>query len=229
MIDFNKFTTKFKIGKVLCVVDNFNNYYLAHELLVVTNNGICSVRNFPPFRLLFNATPFEEIEQIGGEFVKVKKGGMWNIINTITEKYITKQWFESIENFNRVTNIGNPQVACFAVYLAKVKRGNRYNFLNSSGYLISRKWFDYLGDYRYFSSWAVARRDGKYNYLNCLGGTKFNKWCDYCQDFSEEGYGLVHNEGKSFIVDSYSDKKHTLAELRKTWKDCVLDEMMGFK
>lgn len=88
---------------------------------------------------------YEEVQVSRFLFVKVRRNGVWNIIDKYGD-YVSKElWFDGIELMNN----GN----------AVVKKGDKYNFLKDNGILLSSEWYDEI---------TPASEDGKF--IVCRGG-----------------------------------------------------------
>lgn len=71
---------------------------------------------------------FEDVQVLDSVFIKVRKDGLWNIIDKYGD-YVSKElWFDSIELMNSGNSI--------------VRKGEQYNFLKSNGILLSSGWYD---------------------------------------------------------------------------------------
>lgn len=71
---------------------------------------------------------FENVQVLSSLFIKVQKGGLWNIIDKYGDYVSPLLWFDSVDLMSN----GN----------AIVKKGEQYNFLKSNGILLSSEWYD---------------------------------------------------------------------------------------
>lgn len=110
---------------------------------------------------------FEEVRLLNDLFVKVKKNGVWNLIDKYGD-YLSKDlWYDNIELIGK----GN----------AIVKRGELLNFLKSNGKLLSQEWYDEITpsiDDRY-----IVRRGGSYNIVDSNLRMSSSKWSDNSDGF----------------------------------------------
>lgn len=106
---------------------------------------------------------FEEVQILRSLYIKVRKNGVWNIIDKYGD-YVSKDiWFDSIELMNN----GN----------AIVRKGEKCNFLKCNGILLSPDWYDEIlpstGDSKY-----VVRCGNTYNVIDVNLRFICRNWAD---------------------------------------------------
>jgi len=111
--------------------------------------------------------------------------------------------------------------------IAVVKCRNVFNYITKDGELISKKWFDIACEFS-IEGWARIKLDGKWNYINILGALKDeNKWFDFCRDFLY-GYAFVSMKSENYFIDSSTDCKYNLENMRTIFPDDVILHIIGF-
>ena len=120
---------------------------------------------------------YEEVQVLRSLFIKVRKDGVWNVIDKYGD-YVSKDlWFDSIELMSN----GN----------AVVKKGEKYNFLKGNGILLSPEWYDEITTASEAGKYVV-RRGGSYNIIDNNLRFANRKW----QDTTE---GLPLNPSKARV------------------------------
>lgn len=110
---------------------------------------------------------YEEVQVLRTLFIKVRRDGVWNIIDKYGD-YVSKElWFDGIELMSN----GN----------AVVKKGEKYNFLKGNGILLSSEWYDEITPASEEEKYIVRRGDA-YNVIDNNMRLLCRKWQD-----SEEG------------------------------------------
>lgn len=94
---------------------------------------------------------FEDIQVLKTLYVKVRKNGVWNIIDKFGDYVSKDMWFDEIELFSN----GN----------AVVKKDGRFNFLKGNGILLSQEWYDEVTPSMEAEKFIV-RREGLYNLMD---------------------------------------------------------------
>ena len=87
----------------------------------------------------------------------------------------------------------------FSEGFAEVRFNGKYNFINTSGKLLSEQWYD---DARNFSEgFAVVVLNGKWNHIYTEGKTLSERWYDYAWNF-REGFASVKLDGKWYKINT---------------------------
>ena len=104
---------------------------------------------------------FEDVQVLRSLLIKVRKNGVWNIIDKYGD-YLSKDlWFDSID----ILNNGN----------AIVKKGSLFNFLKSNGIVLSSEWYDEIiqtSDNDKF----IVRKNNLYNIIDRNLRLASRKW-----------------------------------------------------
>lgn len=91
---------------------------------------------------------------------------------------------------------------CFAEGLARVKKDDKWNFIDIDGKLLFKRFKSFVVDGDFHEGYAVIRKkkgSGKYNFIGKDGNLLFNKWYPCLTDFNE-GFSVVGIEnGLSYI------------------------------
>ena len=142
---------------------------------------------------------FEEVQVLRALYIKVRKDGVWNIIDKYGD-YVSKElWFDNIELMSN----GN----------AIVKKGEQNNFLKSNGLLLSSEWYDEItlaaetGKY-------VVRRGDVYNVIDSNLRFINRKW----QDMTE--VPPASPKKTNTFIDPIHKSWSTIQEYDPVWIDC---------
>lgn len=106
---------------------------------------------------------FEEVQVLRSLFVKVRRDGVWNIIDKYGDYVSMELWFDDIVLMRN----GN----------AIVKKGDKLNFLKGNGILQSSEWYDEITPSEEDGKYIVRRGD-TYNVIDNNLRLSSRKWLD---------------------------------------------------
>ena len=82
---------------------------------------------------------------------------------------------------------------------AAVRMNRKYNFINTNGRILSKKWFDNV--WNFSEGFAKVRINYKYNFINTEGQLLSKQWFDAAGDF-KEGFAKVYLNGKWNFINT---------------------------
>ena len=86
---------------------------------------------------------------------------------------------------------------------AKVRLGEKYNYINDSAQILSPdQWFDSV--YTFYNGFAIVNSGGKYNHINEKGDIISDQWFDWAYDF-DNGFAKVKLNGKYNFINDRGD------------------------
>lgn len=101
---------------------------------------------------------------------------------------------------------------------AWVKKGDKYNFINTFGELLSEKWYDYV--WEFCEGYALVKQGNKYNFIDTEGNLISKEWYDNAWNFNN-GFAIVRN-GKKY---NFINKTGNL--LSNEWYDKIFYNTNG--
>ena len=102
---------------------------------------------------------------------------------------------------------------------AAVKLNGKWNFINTEGEILSKRWFD--DTWRFSEGFAVVELDGKRNFINTKGEILSEQWFDNAWNFSE-GIASVKLNGKYNFINTEGEL------LSEQWFDDACSFSEGF-
>ena len=94
---------------------------------------------------------------------------------------------------------------------AVVILNEKYNFIDTSGKMLSEQWYDWAGNFH--EGFALVELNGKYNFINTKGELLSEQWYDYANIFSggfarvrlNDKYNFIDTEGKLLSERWYNE------------------------
>ena len=124
----------------------------------------------------------------------------------------------------------------FSNGFARVRRKDKWNFIDANGNFLSKKWFMYVRNFIDGFA-AVERTNGEYNFINKQGKLLSEQWFNWVDDFNE-GFAVVGKtidlrnfigkDGKilsdEWFIDAYSFNEGFAAVERTNGEWCQIDK-----
>src|SRR5574344_1876110 len=133
-------------------------------------------------------------ELLGFNFYDVfKPNGKWqDLVNSCSER---------VKNGEEIDDVFD-NVHDFSDGFARIKLGNKYNFIDKEGNYLSKQWFDYASTFH--DGFAKVKLNVKYNYINKHCNYLSKQWFDYADNFANgfaviqlnKKYNFLSKEGK---------------------------------
>lgn len=84
----------------------------------------------------------------------------------------------------------------------QIEFNNKWNYVNSSGNLLSETWFDEIGEFK--DGFAQIKLNDEWNFIDSSGKVLFGFWFEEAGVFAE-GYALVKLKGKWYFINSQGE------------------------
>ena len=121
----------------------------------------------------------------------VEKDGLCNRIKKGKGVISPKRWFDSFDGYNDG--------------YARVRLGEKYNFIDLDANLLSDTYFEYADDFKY--GYATVKLDGKHNILSRDGKLMFPKmWFDYISPY----YKIAKLEDRHYATVTQGEKHNII-------------------
>lgn len=131
--------------------------------------------------------PSDIFDGVGYSYNGVRKVILHHKYNLIDDKnrlLLPNMWFDWCSEFS----------GGFAI----VSLGNKFNFIDTDGNVLSDKWFDGCGDFQ--EGLAVVVLGANQNFITMDGRMLSKQWFDWCGGF-KEGFAKVQLGGKLYKID----------------------------
>jgi len=178
---------------------------------------------------------FVDAAQNENDFALTLENGTWCLVNITGHIFYMKK-LEFVSDFK----VCHANASCFDYSpikynesdlrhkeLALVSYNGFFNYMDKDGNFISKEWFNFVGSFT-IEGWArVKRGNNKWNYINILGKLKDEKkWFDFCGDYLH-GYAFVSLKSENYFIDSSTDCKYKLENMRTIFPDDVIFHIVG--